>query len=196
MYTTKILENLPSVPYEFEQEAWNTINNTEIVDINPGGKRSEYRDRKLLRNGEEFPSTITIRRELSNSFSEWVKEHIVESWTEISVSLTPANRGHTMGAHTDYTNEFRLIYVLQEGGQNCRTVFYQEKNQEFFRGGRQWLWVNDFDQLIERDSIQMPRGKWCLTNTQFLHGVENIVEDRVAIHIGLLTDQNLKVKLD
>jgi hypothetical protein len=191
MTTTKILYDLPSVPVEFEQEAWLALSNNN-KDITPNDLRPEYKNRNLSRDGSKFPSTRTIRHELSDQFKTWVKENIVEDWTEVSVSITPANIGHTMGAHTDWTNEFRLIYVLQEGGPDCRTVYYQEKGQPYHRPGRQWLNVDNFELLEERESICMPRGKWCLTNTQYLHGVENITEDRVAIHVGLLSDQNIK----
>jgi hypothetical protein len=191
MTAIKILHTLPLVPVEFEQEAWAALT-ADRKDITPNDLRPEYKNRNLSRDGSEFPSTRTIRHELSDQFKTWVKENIVEDWTEVSVSITPANIGHTMGAHTDWTNEFRLIYVLQEGGPDCRTVYYQEKGQPYFRGGRQWLNVDDFDLLEEKESICMPKGQWCLTNTQYLHGVENITEDRVAIHVGLLSDQNIK----
>jgi hypothetical protein len=82
--------------------------------------------------------------------------------------------------------------VLQEGGPDCRTVYYKEKGQPFHRPGRKWINIDNFDLLEEQESIGMPRGQWVYTKTQYLHAVENIIEDRVAIHVGLLTDQNIK----
>jgi hypothetical protein len=192
MYTTKILYDLPSVPAKFEAEAMAALTAPDNKDITPNDLRPAYKHRKLYRNDQEFPSTRTIRHELSDEFKDWVRENIVDSWTEVSVSVTPASIGHTMGAHTDWTNEFRLIYVLQEGGADCQTIYYQEKGKPYFRPGREWLNIDNFDLLDVRERIQMPKGHWCLTNTQYLHGVENITEDRIAIHVGLLTDQNIK----
>lgn len=193
MHTCKILHDLPSVPAEFEAEAWQLVRQSDNVDITPNDLRPEYKYRNLERNGQIFPSTRTIRYDLSEKFKEWVKENIVsDSWTEVSVSITPADVGHTMGAHTDFTNEFRLIYVLQEGGPDCRTVYYKEKGQPYHRPGRKWINIDNFDLLEEQESIRMPRGQWTFTKTQYLHAVENITEDRVAIHVGLLTDQNIR----
>ena len=193
MHTCKILHDLPRVPPEFEAEAWGLVRQSDNVDITPNDLRPDYKYRNLERNGQIFPSTRTIRHDLGDLFKNWVRENIVETWTEVSVSITPANIGHTMGAHTDFTNEYRLIYVLQEGGPDCRTVYYQEKGQPFHRPGRKWINIDNFDLLEEIESIRMPRGQWVYTKTQYLHAVENITEDRVAIHIGLLTDQQLKI---
>jgi hypothetical protein len=181
------------VPAEFEAEAWRLVRQSDNVDITPNDLRPDYKYRNLERNGQIFPSTRTIRHDLGDLFKNWVRENIADTWTEVSVSITPADIGHTMGAHTDFTNVYRLIYVLQEGGPDCRTVYYQEKGQPFHRPGRKWINIDNFDLLEEIESIRMPRGHWVYTKTQYLHAVENITEDRVAIHVGLLTDKQLKI---
>lgn len=165
------------------------------ADITPNDLRPNFKNRRLHKDGKEFPSTRTIRHDLSDEFKNWVRKNIVDSWTEVSVSVTPASLSDAQGPHTDWTNNLRLIYVLNEGGPDCRTVWYQEKNQPFYRGGREWLSVEDYALLDERDSIRMPRGKWCIISTQHLHGVVDITEDRVTIHVGLLTDENIKTTL-
>lgn len=190
MYTYKILEDLPKVPDEFVEHALYRLENP-TEDITPNRLRPEYIVRQLHKDGQLTTSTRTFRYDMNDEFKQWVRENIVPEWTETTVSKTPASIGPHMGAHTDKSNNFRLMYVLQPGGENCRTVWYQEKGQPFYRPGRLWLNIDDFDQLIEKDYVVMPAGKWVLMSTQHLHSVENIESDRIAIHVALLEDTKI-----
>jgi hypothetical protein len=193
MYRYRILDQLPTLPENLYQHAINILEQGgKDVTINP--TNSEYTSRVLKRGDESFPSTYTHRVVLGEEFKQWVRDNIVSSWTECSISKTWAAISHCQGPHTDKTREFVLMYVIDSGGEHCRTVWYQEKGQPFHRPGRQWLTINDFDLLEEKESVFLPVGQWSIINTQYLHGVENIEHDRVVIHIGLDGDHELAVK--
>jgi hypothetical protein len=188
MYCYKLLPHLPILPAFLQTQAMTTVGN----DVTLNATRPEYASRMLTKNGKTFLSTRSNRADLSTEFKQWIKQNIVSEFTECSISRTSAELSAYQGPHTDKTREFVLMYVLQPGGAECRTVWYQEKGQPFYRPGRQWLMVNDFDQLDVVEQVQLPVNAWSIINTQYLHGVENITEDRISIHIGLDSDDFIK----
>jgi hypothetical protein len=46
-------------------------------------------------------------------------------------------------------------------------------------------WVENYDDLKLSDYVRMPQRGWTVMNATTMHGVENITEDRVSIHVGL-----------
>jgi len=188
MYCYKILPHLPSLPDWLQAEALQTFG----TDVTLNVSRPEYASRMLTKDSETFLSTRSNRSDLSSEFKQWVKEHIVDTFTECSISRTSAELSAYQGPHTDKTRDFVLMYVFESGGPDCRTVWYQEKGQPFYRPGRQWLMINDFAQLDVIEQVQLPKNTWSIINTQYLHGVENITEDRICLHIGLDSDDFLK----
>jgi len=188
MYCYKILSHLPILPEFLQAQALNTVG----PDVTLNASRPEYTNRILVKGDKTFLSTRSNRSDLSTEFKQWIKENIVNEFTECSVSRTSADVSAYQGPHTDKTREFVLMYVLEQGGPTCRTVWYQEKGQSFYRPGKQWLMINDFDQLDIVEQVQLPVNAWSIMNTQYLHGVENITEDRISIHIGLDSDDFIK----
>lgn len=204
MYAYKILDHLPSLPQYLLDSVLKTLEAgkqsndalyplTRVKDITINSTNSAYTSRMLKINDQEVPTTYARRFELDIEVQNWIRENIVDdAWTECTISQTQVSIGSTHGAHTDKTREFVLMYVLDTGGEDCRTVWYQEKGQPYYRPGRLWLTVTDYDQLEERESIQLPPHCWSIINTQFLHGVENLTRDRIVIHVGLDSDKNIK----
>jgi hypothetical protein len=83
------------------------------------------------------------------------------------------------------------MYLLETGGNNCQTVFYQEKDQPVWREDV-GCFVTDYDLLTEIDTITIPKGTWCVFDTTVLHGVLNLESDRIAVQVGLRgTDQTI-----
>ena len=102
------------------------------------------------------------------------------------------DRSPFQGPHTDLVRCYVLMYILENGGDNCTTAWYQEKGKDFYRPGKLLLTVDDYDLLDERDRVQLPTGSWAIINTEYLHAVENIEKDRIAVHLGLDTDKFVK----
>jgi hypothetical protein len=192
MYRYRILDQLPPLPEDLYQHAMAVSKQGIDQTVNTSNKA--YTSRTLKKGTEHFPSTYSSRTELGEEFERWIHDNIVSSWTECSVSRTSASLSHCHGPHTDKTRNFLLMYLMESGGDNCRTVWYQEKSQPFYRPGKQWLAVHDFDSLEEKESVCLPVNKWAILNTNYLHGVENIERDRVAVHIGLDDDVEISKK--
>jgi hypothetical protein len=96
-------------------------------------------------------------------------------------------------AHTDLSRDFLLLYLLEGGGPEHRTVFYQEIGMPKIR--ERDMRVLDYSNLIELGGLQIPLKSWILMQTQILHGVENIPNHRISFQIGIHDITAIKGKL-
>jgi len=197
-YTHKILDHLPSVPEHFLHEAQilaqtqpeDRQKNTTLNSYNP-----TFKTRVLTINGQQTPTARAKRFIVSKDFQEWIQNNIAADFVEASVSITESQRDGVAtaihGAHTDWSRTFVLMYVMDTGGAQCETVFYQEHDQPIWRTDL-GCFVTDYSRLTEIDSVTIPLATWYSIDSTVLHGVRNIERDRVAIHVGLQgSDQSI-----
>jgi hypothetical protein len=112
----------------------------------------------------------------------WARTNITPDVNYISISKTPLGRD-VSGAHTDLTRHYTMIYNVQSGGADHRTVFYQETDQPLLRDFK--TSCNDYDALTEVASIQIPDRCWTALNARVVHGVVNIPNSRISIQLSL-----------
>jgi hypothetical protein len=200
MFTYVILDNLPQVPEKFEENIQHLL---DTENFSSDGKVYEgdsliqnsaglTKNRELLIHGEKFKSVHSVRFDMGDEWRQWVAENIHPN-IELNmqgVAFTTGGRYH--GAHADATRNYALIYVIDSGGKNVNTVFYQEKNQPLLRPRTlavDRLTVDDYSLLDEFEKVNFPTKKWVLINTRIIHGVENIEKIRIAYQIGF--DKNI-----
>jgi hypothetical protein len=70
-----------------------------------------------------------------------------------------------LGIHKDVGRKIIYNYILETGGENVYTTFYDE------------------DKKSEMFSINIPEQQWHLLDVSFFHGVSGIENDRYAISI-------------
>jgi hypothetical protein len=88
------------------------------------------------------------------------------------------------GAHIDRTRNYTLMYLLETGGDDHQTVFYQENGvDELFRPKE--YHVDNYDDLSIVSVIRLEVNKWNLLQARILHSVENIAQGRKSIQISL-----------
>ena len=190
-YTYKLLTDLPAIPEHLLTEAW------QLVEVQPAQQQKastlasyypEFKQRVLKINGQPTTTAHNKRFVLSDQFQDWIRNNISSEFVEATVAITGATRdgqaANVHGAHTDWSRNLLLLYLLDTGGDNCQTVFYQEKDQPVWREDL-GCYVTDYDLLTEIDSVTIPKGVWCVFDTTILHGVLNIEKDRIAVQIGL-----------
>jgi hypothetical protein len=197
-YTYKLLHDLPAVPEHFVQEALElTVSQPNVQQKNTTlpSYYPEFKQRVLSVNGQTTQTAHNKRFILSEEFQEWVRTNISSEFVEASVAITNSLRDglpvNIHGAHTDWSRNLVLMYLLETGGDNCQTVFYQEKDRPIWREDV-GCFVTDYDLLTEIDAITIPKGTWCVFDTTVLHGVLNLESDRIAVQVGLRgTDQTI-----
>jgi hypothetical protein len=140
-------------------------------------------------HGYDYSAAANIRTK-NDQVRQWVTENINADFVDAGVNYTvladcpEGLTGVSTGAHTDITRDYTLIYLLQAGGINPPTVFWQEMGKELIRPPKT-QGVN-FDQLIQIDSITIPLHTWCIIDSRILHSVENLTHTRVALQVGFL----------
>jgi NAD(P)-dependent dehydrogenase (short-subunit alcohol dehydrogenase family) len=100
----------------------------------------------------------------------------------VSVSNSTPEKD-TNGAHCDLSRNYTLLYLLDSGGEDHQTVFYQEQDKPIQRSNGERC--PDHSRLTIIDSIKVPLRKWVLLNATILHGVINIPKPRISIQVGL-----------
>jgi hypothetical protein len=190
MFTYEIMNQLPAVPPHFIMQALHSVNGSPMAKVHasiPG--RKEFRARMLtLPDGRQIPSAGSDRYPMSPEYDVWVKENIKSEWA-VSCAQRHTQVSNTIGPHIDDQVNELLYFILQEGGTNVETVWWQENGYEIERPDKlptaeyYDAAVNDYNNLKEIDRIRIPVGVWVRMNTMILHSVENMTGVRIGLSI-------------
>jgi hypothetical protein len=191
----KLLLKLPNIPQHLIDNARKKItgepnfqsSNHKLIDW------KAVQQVKLNINGVEKFSVTSKAWHVDNELVDWVKENIVSDGLDhVRINCNqPYDNNDVCGAHTDHNRNYSLLYVLEQGGDNVVTAFYKEKDKPLLHehGYR----VTDYSKLEYIEGIVIPKNCWCLLNVKVLHGINNIVNDRINIQIGLENLSGLKI---
>jgi len=189
--TYRVLKDLPHPPEHLIQQALELVYGEAPVK-RLAIRSSVFKNRTIIQNGQTKKPIISRRYDVSAEFRKWIEENIAEKFRETSICCAEPNDSHWHAAHTDWSRDYLLIYVLQPGGDDCRTCWYDvpdptviKKDTTWTRRRKPQTWVENYDDLVLADHIKMPVRGWTIINVTTMHGVENITQDRVSIHVGL-----------
>ena len=188
MFTCLPLDTLPSVPDHF-------------VDL----ARRKAAERGVNQNAKYYPvpgfadrdvrladGTITKTRkaesyDMGPAWDAWVRENIVSEFIETGVRLSTGHSAPIHGAHVDNPVKWKFFYLIDEGGDNVLTSFYVEDGYEAVRVCKegQLVMCNDYSRLTKIDTVHIPVNRWVLFDTRVMHGVENILKDRVVLTVSV-----------
>lgn len=89
----------------------------------------------------------------------------------------------SQGPHTDSTRTHTLIYLLDAGGDNVKTVFYKEHGVDNIDRGLKYR-PTDYTNLEPIDSVELKVNTWTLLNATVLHSVESLTRARKTIQVA------------
>jgi len=185
MFTYVLLKNLPDVPEKFITSAMEILKLRSIkTDLLKDNLSNDYKNRKVIINNQTQSVTYQTRLDVDKEFDEWVGKHIHPEAFDCGLSITDSKFGSHQGPHTDLTRDFTMLYLLDSGGPNTETVFYEETGKPIVRKERQAV-CNDFSKLRVLDRVKFPLKKWALLNAMCLHGVENIETIRLSFQVSI-----------
>jgi hypothetical protein len=184
----KIFEDFPHVPEELIARAYAKIG-SELSTL-PEDKPIRYhwdaiKQEIITVDGVEKVNAPNMGYNLDDETVEWVHKNIIDrDITNIRVSVSNSTpEKDTNGAHCDLSRNYTLLYLLDSGGEDHQTVFYQEQDKPIQRSNGERC--PDHSRLTIIDSIKVPLRKWVLLNATILHGVINIPKPRISIQVGL-----------
>ena len=195
MYYTIL--DCPALPKHLHQQVIDTVNSTELLKVKtfkdaPG--RKEYRERLLtLQDGTQCQSVTSQKWSISAELEQWVRDNVYSGpWVDIGIN-SHNTVSSIMGPHVDDIKNEIILYVVETGGDNVETAWWQEKGFPVERpdklpvnnNGGFYTSSDDYRQLDELERVCLPTGKWVRMNTLVLHSVENITGRRTIVKIGL-----------
>lgn len=196
-FTWLPLPHLPQVPQKFIDEiksrAYPAPSPEEDILHVLELTSPHYKKRVVTKDGVAQASRTTEGYELSEEWTDWVKENITDNFVRTHVSLSIPYDGKTTlhGAHVDHCNTLKLFYLIDRGGDNAETTFYVKPGHPMIWDitTREHIWFTNIDDLVEIDRAQFPLNSWILLNGYVIHGVENVTGDRLNINIFVTPDQ-------
>jgi len=190
------LLNLPVLPDFLEQEIQQRLRHPDLYRAKKSHQNApgfaEYSTRQVTHvNGETKTSVVADRYLASDELIAWITANIHSSPKSININIT--NRAsNTFGPHVDFNRSESFLYVIDTGGENVVTKWWQQNGYPISRPEMQDIsngWAtgfNDYSQLTERASICIPPRTWIhFCDTAILHSVENLESSRLAIQIPI-----------
>jgi hypothetical protein len=148
-----------------------------------------YGERQHIRHGVLTETVKQCSVSLGVEFEEWSKDYIHPHPFEAGATVSVGN-GFIHGPHVDFRRRYNMVYVLNTGGDNVRTVWYRERGCPIERlhaagpEGKSY-WVKDYSHLEVIDDVVLEPGIWYLLNTKIIHSVENITGNRSMLTVSL-----------
>jgi hypothetical protein len=189
MFTWLPMPQLPAVPDVFVQQALE-LATQKTENANADRYNNKYLSRQLKKDGVVLPSRYQHGILLGTDWEQWVQQNIMQNYHSTGVRISAGASNATLhGAHVDGwisdSPTYKLYYLIDPGGDDVRTVFYREHGHPVERHSA-WsnpTCCNDYNDLVEIDSVKFPLTQWVLLNTGILHGVENITALRINLTV-------------
>jgi hypothetical protein len=177
----KVLENLPLPPE-------NLLAKIDL-DQRPENSDLAHYTQRWLTNWP-FPAAYrsgTNVRMKCPELEEWVRTHIWHDIKDAGINYTTVGPTDQVpmssGGHTDKTRNYILLYPLVMGGDDTRTVFWQEDGHPLIRP--LGVDVEDGSKLIMQDWITLPQDRWTMLNVGVVHSLENLYSTRITLQVSL-----------
>ena len=188
----KILD-FPKLPDYLVNEILEVVNNLLNIDPKKHQDHAGYKDfknRKLKKiSGQEITSVSIDRFRMSKSLDAWLKSHVHPLPRRQHIALYNSSSSD-MGPHVDPDRNTVWMYVIEPGGNNVETVWYQEIGQAVYRPDMQETtesYLNsakcDYSQLVELERFQIPQYTWVAIDSSVIHSVEGLTSNRLAIQV-------------
>ena len=131
------------------------------------------------KNGEYKPSGHYQRCDVKPELVTWINENVANEYLHVSACQMYGEEHNA--PHTDTTRDYTLIYLVDLGGENVKTVFYQEQDQPLYRPRH---CHPDYDGLVVLHEVELELRTWYLLNSRIVHSVEGISGVRKSIQVG------------
>jgi hypothetical protein len=196
MFTWLPLDFLPQVPQNFIDLAATkfNLNNDDRSHVTP----DSYKNRLIKTPTGTFTSRYQQATAMGPEWENWVRQNIVSDFLETALRISIGETTYH-GAHCDPGHRWKLYYLIDKGGENVITTFYQEIGKSIDRSSDlcpelyNSISVNDYSNLVPIDQVCIPLHRWVVINTMIVHGVENqtIGQYRSNFTVSIRPDFNL-----
>jgi hypothetical protein len=141
--------------------------------------------RICTKNGVDFPAGLHRRQDINEDLAKWLKDNIIPDWYSAGFGrdVAPCN-----GPHVDRSARYKLLYLIEPGGNNVETVFWEPKNNKCSFTVNT-MFFNNYDDLEKVETYVLKPKQWVILYGSYgIHSVENIESTRVTLQLGLQKD--------
>ena len=155
--------------------------------------RKEYRGRLLtLADGTTVPSVTSQKWNMPAELEQWIRSNVyADPWIDAGINKHNLVSS-VMGPHVDDIKKEIIMCVVDPGGDQVETIWWQQKGHPIERldklpevTGGFYTNFDHYQDLTELDRVCLPTNKWVRMNTLILHSVENMTSPRTIVKIGL-----------
>jgi hypothetical protein len=131
----------------------------------------------------------------SQDLRDWLSRNILQNKLNkmfIATQESRNNKPSTHIVHSDIKRKMALNYVIEPGGDNVITSWYQERGKDLYRSknGSKNMQSDsgkvDYNNLEILESAVFQKNKWYALDVETLHDVDNITSIRKSISIGFM----------
>lgn len=142
--------------------------------------------RRMIIDGQPATSGLHMKWPIDKQdpMLDWIRTNIIPEWGEITWKISTAPRH---GAHVDLSRRWVLQFLIDAGGDDVPTIFYEPTSQKFKFEGQCHHHVNDYTYLQETHRFVCPPRSWMILNATNIHSVENITGERRFLSVSLAT---------
>jgi hypothetical protein len=195
----KFLNQLPAIPSEL-------INQIVYVDSNNIDKsttmvRQELTENKIIvsdgsiQDGALYYRT-PVTGPINPTLGEWLYKNIdelnnSEITTGVQYCTSVTGYASTLLPHTDGSarGRYTMLYLIKSGNpkNSVTTHWWQQPGQDLVRAPH--TLALDSTVLVEMAWAEIPINSWVMIKTNIIHSVQNITDSRIAISIGVHSDE-------
>lgn len=167
------LEDWPIVPDHLLHDL-SLFNNNEL----------QYEGKGLrvgLQNNKHYKNSLYKRWPALPNLESWIKSNIPCNFNQIGIQeINPVIKNTKLLVHCDKEpRRYTILYILDLGGENVFTNFYQEQNQPLVRNYGDV--TNNLDNLQHIASAKFKTHQWVLLNGLIMHDLDPLERPRIAI---------------
>jgi len=153
------------------------------LPLNPSEETfHQYLTKTCDRNHVPVHNTVCTRHEINPTMVAWVQQNISREFHAIGLNCQGTAQGGVAIPHTDRTRNWTWMWILDAGGANVSTVFWQEQGHD--RDREPGYYPQSYDNLEELETHVLPSNRWVLLNAKVIHSVENLQHTRKSIQVG------------
>jgi len=141
-------------------------------------------DRFCERNGEVIQDADYRRFPVESELAQWIMDNISSTYTSAGISFHGAVTPQTVCPHSDRKRTVGLLYMIDTGGPEVDTVFWQEVDQPLHREPA--TVPCSYRDLTEVSRYRLTAGDWALIDTTVIHSVEGLQGLRKTLQIDWL----------
>ena len=141
---------------------------------------------------ETYRRSLYRRYNLGKLSEDWIRGNIAEEYTQMGSQVM--RNGDAFFPHTDGgPRRYILNYLIDAGGDNVETQWYQEPGHGIVREGNAMQWPGD-SMLETIQSEVFPVNSWTCLFGKVIHGVVGLTKPRIQLSMGFSAEEFLKLK--